>query len=45
MWDDWKFGKSEKESQIPNRYKGGSISLIDIVQDEIVALKAEGPLK
>ena len=36
-----KFGNSDAKKAIPNRYKGGPISSVYVLQDEVTALKAE----
>lgn len=36
-----KFGWSEEKKHIPDRYKGGPISSVYVMQDEMTALKAE----
>uniref|UniRef100_UPI002600882B hypothetical protein n=1 Tax=uncultured Veillonella sp. TaxID=159268 RepID=UPI002600882B len=36
-----KFGSSDEKKAIPERYKGGPISSIYVLQDEVTALKAE----
>ncbi len=36
-----KFGTSDAKKAVPERYKGGPISSIYVLQDEVIALKAE----
>ena len=36
-----KFGNSDAKKAIPERYKGGPISSVYVLQDEVTALKAE----
>ncbi|MDU2260814.1 MAG: YadA-like family protein [Veillonella parvula] len=36
-----KFGNSDAKKAIPDRYKGGPISSVYVLQDEVTALKAE----
>ena len=36
-----KFGSSDEKKAIPERYKGGPISSMYVMQDEMTALKAE----
>ena len=36
-----KFGNSDAKKAIPERYKGGPISSVYVLQDEVIALKAE----
>lgn len=37
----WKFGKKSEKANIPERYRGGPISSVYVMQDEMTALKSE----